>query len=210
MLLLAIVFIAVTAPGSAQLIAVSSLVTYDIYRTYKRPQSTGRELMRVSRKAIIGFGVGMGILASILLQVGVSLQYVYLTMGIWIGSSVTPILLSVIWKKTNKSGAIAGCLRGLASGISLWLMSSFILYGELSIMSTGRDIPLLLGNITSISVGSILTIFISIIRPYYFNFEVMKQKILVVDEKIRRIIEQDNDEQFLKKSANFSYRLSLL
>jgi urea-proton symporter len=206
-LLLAIVFIAVTAAGSAQLIAVSSLVTYDIYRTYKRPQSTGRELMRVSRKAIIGFGVGMGILASILLQVGVSLQYVYLTMGIWIGSSVTPILLSVIWKKTNKSGAIAGCLGGLASGISIWLMSSFILYGELSIMSTGRDIPLLLGNLTSISVGSILTIFISIIRRHYFNFEVMKQKILVVDEKIRQIIEQDNDEQFLKKSANFSYRI---
>jgi SSS family transporter len=206
-LLLAIVFIAVTAAGSAQLIAVSSLVTYDIYRTYKRPQSTGRELMRVSRKAIIGFGIGMGILASILLQAGVSLQYVYLTMGIWIGSAVTPILLSVIWKKTNKSGAIAGCLGGLASGISIWLMSSFILYGELSIMSTGRDIPLLLGNLTSISVGSILTIFISIIRPHYFNFEVMKQKILVVDEKIRQIIEQDNDEQFLKKSAKFSYRI---
>jgi urea-proton symporter len=62
--------------------------------------------MRVSRKVIIGLGIGMGILASILLQVGTSLQYVYLTMGIWIGSAVIPILLSVIWKKTNKLGAI--------------------------------------------------------------------------------------------------------
>ncbi|MGI0001543.1 MAG: hypothetical protein ACRD42_00505, partial [Nitrososphaeraceae archaeon] len=106
-------------------------------------------------------------------------------MGIWIGSTVTPILLSVIWKKTNKSGAIAGCLGGLASGISIWLMSSFVLYGEVSIMSTERDITILLGNLTSISVGSILTNFISIIRPHYFNFEVMKQKILIVDEKIR-------------------------
>lgn len=106
-LLLAIAFIAVTAAGSAQLIAVPSLVTYDMYRTYIRPSSTGRQLMRVSRKAIIGLGIGMGILASILLQVGTSLQYVYLTMGIWIGSVVIPILLSVIWKKTNKLGAIA-------------------------------------------------------------------------------------------------------
>lgn len=78
-LLLAIVFIAVTAAGSAQLIAVCSLVTYDMYRMYIRPSSTGCQLMRVSRKAIIGFGIGMGILASILLQVGASLQYVYLT-----------------------------------------------------------------------------------------------------------------------------------
>jgi len=125
-LLLAIVFIAVTAAGSAQLIAVSSLVTYDIYRTYKCPQSTGRELIRVSRKAIIGFGIGMGILASILLQAGVSLQYVYLTMGIWIGSAVTPILLSVIWKKTNKSGAIAG----MSWGTSKWhfYMANVLLY----------------------------------------------------------------------------------
>ncbi|MDW0282625.1 MAG: sodium/solute symporter [Nitrososphaeraceae archaeon] len=206
-LLLAIVFIAVTAAGSAQLIAVSSLVTYDIYRTYIRPSSTGRQLMRVSRKAIVGFGIGMGILASILLQVGASLQYVYLTMGIWIGSAVIPILLSVIWKKTNKVGAIAGCLVGLVSGISVWIMSAYILYGEVSISSTGEDIPLLFGNITSISVGAALVIVISVIRPNYFNFEVMKQKILVVDEKIRRIIEQDNDEQFLKKSATFSYRI---
>jgi hypothetical protein len=44
-------------------------------------------------------------------------------------------------------------------------------------MSTGREIPILLGNITSISVGSILTIFIGIITPHYFNFEVMKRKI---------------------------------
>ncbi|HEY6405035.1 MAG TPA: hypothetical protein VIX38_03050 [Nitrososphaeraceae archaeon] len=51
-------------------------------------------------------------------------------------------------------------------------------------MSTGRDIPILLGNITSISVGSILTIFIGIIRPRYFSFEVMKQKIWLWTRKL--------------------------
>jgi SSS family transporter len=208
-LLLSIVFIAVTAAGSAQLIAVSSLVTYDIYRTYLRPSATGRQLMRVSRKTIIGFGVGMGILASVLLQLGVSLQYVYLAMGILIGSAVTPILLSVTWKKTNRFGAISGCLVGIACGISVWLISASYFYGEVSISSTSRDIPLLLGNITSISVGASLTLTISFLKPDSFNFEVMKQKILVVDDKIRRIIEQDSDEQFLKDSAKFSYRVAI-
>jgi urea-proton symporter len=133
---------------------------------YKHPQSTDRELMRVSRKAIKGFGIGMGILASIPLQMEVGLQYVYLTMGIWIGSAVTPILLSVIWKKMNKTGAIAGCLGGLVSDTFIWLVSSFIQYGELSIMSIGREISLLLGNISSISVGSVLTIFLSASSDY--------------------------------------------
>jgi urea-proton symporter len=208
-LLLTIVFIAVTAAGSAQLIAVSSLVTYDIYRTYLRPSATGRQLMRVSRKTIIGFGVGMGILASVLLQVGVSLQYVYLTMGIWLGSAVIPILLSVTWKKTNRLGAVSGSLIGMACGISVWLVSSSFLYGEVSISSTGQEIPLLLGNITSISVGASLTILTSLLRPGSFNFGVMKQKIMVVDDRIRRIIEQDSDEQFLNDSAKFSYRVAI-
>lgn len=128
----------------------------------------------------------MGILASVLLQLGVSLQYVYLAMGILIGSAVTPILLSVMWKKTNRFGAISGCLGGIACGISVWLMSASYFYGEVSISSTGRDIPLLLGNITSISVGASLTVSISLLKPDSFNFEVMKQKILVVDDKIRR------------------------
>jgi nucleotide-binding universal stress UspA family protein len=89
------------------------------------------------------------------------------------------------------------------------LISASYFYGEVSISSTGRDIPLLLGNITSISVGASLTLTISLLKPDSFNFEVMKQKILVVDDKIRRIIEQDSNEQFLKDSAKFSYRVAI-
>ena len=48
-LVLTILFMAVTAAGSAELIAVSSLITYDVYRTYRRPNATGRQLLGVSR-----------------------------------------------------------------------------------------------------------------------------------------------------------------
>jgi len=37
----------------------------------------------------------------------------------------------------------------------------------------------------------------------------MKQKTLVVDDKIRSIIEQDSDESFLKSAAKFSYRYAV-
>ena len=58
---------------------------------------------------IIAFGLGMGLLASILLQIGASLQYMYLAMGILIGSAVIPISLSVVWNKTNKVAAVSAC-----------------------------------------------------------------------------------------------------
>ena len=45
-MVLTMLFMAVTSAGSAELIAVSSLITYDIYRTYKNPNATGRQLVR--------------------------------------------------------------------------------------------------------------------------------------------------------------------
>jgi urea-proton symporter len=38
------VFMAVTSCGSAELIAVSSLLTYDVYRAYINPRATGAQV----------------------------------------------------------------------------------------------------------------------------------------------------------------------
>lgn len=208
-LLLTVLFTAVTSAGSAELVAVSSLVTYDVYRTYVKPSSSGRELMKISRLAILGFGFGMGILASMLILLGASLQYLYLVMGILIGSAVIPITIAIIWKKANKNAAILGALLGLVCGVSAWLTSASILYGEITMSSTGQNGPLLIGNLTAISAGGIISIVGSIIRPENFNFEVIKQRILVVDSRIRSRIEKDTDETFLKNAAKFSYRYAI-
>lgn len=207
-LILTILFTAVTAAGSAELVAVSSLVTYDVYRTYVKPSSSGRELMRVSRLSILAFGVGMGILALALLQVGVSLQYVYLAMGVMIGSAVAPLTLAVLWKKTSKVAATGGAIAGLVCGVGAWLWTAYALYGEMSVYSTGQDIPLLLGNITSILVGTVVTVVGSIVRPAHFDFSVMKQRILFVDGKFRGI--EKFNEDYLKKSSKFGNKAAII
>lgn len=109
-LILTMLFTAVTSAGSAELVAVSSILTYDIYRTYKKPSATGRELMNVSRLSIVIFGFGMGVFALVLFELGVSLQYVYLAMGILIGSAVVPVVLALVWKKTNRTAAMLGAV----------------------------------------------------------------------------------------------------
>jgi SSS family transporter len=205
-LLLTMLFTAVTAAGSAELISVSSLVTYDIYRTYVKPSATGRGLMRISRLAIVGFGMGMGLLALALLQVGASLQYVYLAMGVLIGSAVVPISLAIVWKRTNKNAATLGALGGLACGVAVWLASSYTLSGIISVSSTSQNLPLLAGNVTSILVGAIVTFLGSMIKPDNFDFRLMKQKIMIVDAKIRRAIEYESDEEYLKRWSKFGYK----
>ncbi|MEO9295055.1 MAG: sodium/solute symporter [Nitrososphaera sp.] len=206
-LILTILFTAVTAAGSAELVAVSSLVTYDVYRTYVKPSSTGRELMRVSRLSILGFGIGMGVLALLLLQVGMTLQHVYLAMGVMIGSAVAPIALAVVWKKTSKVAATAGALGGLVCGLVAWIWTAYVFYGEVSIYSTGQMLALLAGNITAIGAGAAVTIIGSIVKPSYFDFSLMKQRILFVDGRFRGL---DGSDDYLKRSSKSGYKIAII
>jgi len=83
------------------------------------------------------------------------------------------------------------------------------LYGQLSIVTTGETTPLLIGNVVSISVGATVVVIGSLFKPQNFNFDLMKQKILVVDDRIRSIIEKDTNDDQLKRDARFTYRYAI-
>ena len=210
-LMLTVLFTAVTAAGSAQLISVSSLITYDVFRTYVKPSSTGRQLMKISRYSILGFGLGMGVLASLLFMSEISLQYVYLAMGVLIGSAVAPISLAILWKNTNRYAATTAAIIGLGCGVSVWLGYAFSTSGELSLASTSDMFALLAGNLASILTSLAITVIGSLFRPENFNFSKLKHEIFVVDETIRKRLEKETNEESLKKASRFSklYGLSL-
>ena len=155
-MVLTMLFMAVTSAGSAELIAVSSLITYDVYRTYKNPSASGKQLLKVSRATIIGFGLGMGGLAVILLSMGLSLGFVYLAMGVLIGSAVIPIALTITWKRTNKYAATIGAIAGLFVALGTWVGVAASLPefgGEVSLASLGHNYSMLFGNIAGILTG---------------------------------------------------------
>ncbi len=203
-LILTVVFTAVTAAGSSQLVSVSSLVTYDIYRTYANPSATGRQLMRVSRYTILAFGMGMGVLASALFQLGLSLQYVYLMMGILIGSAVAPISLAILWDRIGRRAATAGAITGLAAGVAGWLATSVAMYGEITVHSTGSITPMLVGNILSIMTSLAVCLGGSAASGARFDFRALKQKIIIVDDRVRSALHRkDNDRMLEKASATY-------
>jgi len=84
-LILTMLFTAVTCTGSAELVAFSSLFIFDLYRTYFKPSASGRQLMRVSKYPVLMFGFDIGVLTLSLSHIGLSLQNIYLSMGILIG-----------------------------------------------------------------------------------------------------------------------------
>jgi Na+/proline symporter len=128
---------AVTAAGSAEQIAVSSLFAYDVYRDYINKKATGKQLVFVSRCGVVVYGVISGVLAIVLLKLDVSLGWVYLFMGICIGSAVLPIAFAITWKNCSAAGAISGAILGQVAGVVSWLVTTKTLEGSITLETTG-------------------------------------------------------------------------
>ncbi len=62
-LILIMLFMAIVSTGSAESIAVSSLVAYDMYREYINPEATGKQILFWSRVVIVLFNLFMGVFA---------------------------------------------------------------------------------------------------------------------------------------------------
>tara|TARA_B100000959_G_scaffold286449_1_gene365141 strand:+ start:9987 stop:11969 length:1983 start_codon:yes stop_codon:yes gene_type:complete len=208
-MVLTMLFMAVTSAGSAELIAVSSIVTYDLYRTYSNPNATGKQLVKVSRATIVAFGLGMGGLAVVLLSMGLSLGFVYLAMGILIGSAVVPIALTILWSKTNKVAATAGAVIGLLCSTAVWVMTAsgaggFVESGGvIDLASLGNNYAMLFANITAILSGGIIAIIGSLAAGKTFDWNDLKEKITLVEITTEQ---QTEDEETLKKAFRFSVR----
>ncbi|MBI1662829.1 MAG: sodium:solute symporter family protein [Nitrosopumilus sp.] len=206
-MVLTMLFMAVTSAGSAELIAVSSLITYDIYRTYKNPNASGKQLVKVSRITIVGFGLGMGGLAVILLYMGLSLGFVYLAMGIIIGAAVIPIALTILWRRTNRVAATLGAIIGLMVAVTTWVSVAASLPefgGEINLASLGHNYSMLFGNIAGILTGGAITIFGSLAAKTEFDWADLKKKITLVELSEAESTEITENEETLKKAFKFS------
>jgi Na+/proline symporter len=98
---LLLVFMAVTSAMSAELIAVSSIFTYDLYQTYINPRATGKQLIYMSHVMVVGFAFAMAAWSTGLYYIGISMGYLYLLMGVIISSAVLPATLTLMWSKQN-------------------------------------------------------------------------------------------------------------
>ncbi|GLU05280.1 hypothetical protein SLE2022_223890 [Rubroshorea leprosula] len=182
-LLLTMLFMAVTSAGSSELIAVSSLCTYDIYRTYINPDASGKKILKVSRAVVLGFGCFMGLLAVILNKAGVSLGWMYLAMGVLIGSAVLPIAFMLLWRKANAFGAILGTILGCVFGIITWISVTKFEYGRVNLDTTGRNAPMLAGNLVSTLTGGAVHAVCSLLRPQNYDWDTTKQITMVEKDK---------------------------
>ncbi|EOA89160.1 hypothetical protein ACJQWK_09588 [Exserohilum turcicum] len=172
--LLVVLFMAVTSCASAELIAVSSLLTFDVYKEYISPNAEPKQLVFVSHIMICVFGLTMSVFACIWNAASIDLGWLFLVMGLLIGGAVFPVAFAITWRKQSKLAAISGCLSGLAAGLTAWLATAKTQYSTISVETTGKSYPTLAGNLAAVMTGLIVTTTITLIKPDDFDWEVTR------------------------------------
>lgn len=202
------VLMAVTSTANSELVAVSSLIAYDIYRTYINPNATGKDIIRVSRIGIVCFGLFMGVLAIILFEIGLSLGWVYLFMGIAIGGAVFPIYACLTWSKASAAGAITGTITGTICGLIVWLVTAQCYAGSITVATLGGNYPMLGGNLASIIISALVCIAMSLWRPQNYDWQTTREIKLVEEDghaDATELAAEDSPEAMDKASKTMQY-----
>jgi len=182
---------------------VSSLVAYDIYREYINPQATGAQILMVSRVAIVVFGGLMGVLSVALEEMGLSLGWVYLFMGIVIGSAVPPIWFCLMWDKASGTGAVVAAVTGQVCAVVTWLIAASLDDAdEISIDTLGKNESMLAGNLMAIGVSAFTHIIWSTIWPEPYDWKSMGE-IKQVEDDDSGITADDLDQELLTRASDW-------
>lgn len=122
-LLIAAILAAAMSNLSAAVNSLSSTAIIDFYARL-RPQSTERQRMRLSRLAIVVWGLVLFFLALLarhggrVIEVGLSIA------SVAYGALLGVFLLGVLTRRANERGAIVGMVTGFSLNVYLWLGTS--------------------------------------------------------------------------------------
>lgn len=168
---LVLIFMAVTSATSAELIAVSSIFTYDIYKGYFNLRATGKQLIFVSHLTVVLYGLVMAGFSVGLYYAKISMGWLYVVMGIIISAAVLPACLSLLWKGQNVYAAALSPIVGLVLAIIAWLTTAKGVYGSITIATTGDDYATLAGNVVALCSPVILIpLFTLLFKKDKFDF----------------------------------------
>lgn len=198
-LILIMLFMAVTSTGAAEQIAVSSLVAYDVYRTYINRNATGKQIIFISRIVIGAFGLLSGVLGIVLNKIGVKLGWLYLFMGVVIGSAVAPVAFSITWKRCSGTAAVSGAVIGMILGLTSWLTYGALREGGLTIDNLGKDEVMLTGNLVSILSSLVICVVVSLIKPDDCDWSATRSIALIEDDKNAHLSEETEED--LKRAS---------
>jgi len=171
------------------------IATSDLYSAVNRAVSSnsieGKILLRVSKFFTAVFAIFMGFLAVFLQTLGFSLGWVYMSMGVIIGSAVGPASLTILMERANSFFIGAGAVGGLILGVMGWAIKAHVDNDYVAYETLGQDWPWVVGNLCAIIGGLLISLVGSLIMPdNTFKWAMLNERIPLVDD-----IEPPKDDQ---------------
>jgi len=170
------------------------------------PEATGAQILLVSRVVIVAYGLIMGAFAIILQTIGLNLGWVYLFMGVVIGSAVIPLWNLMTWDKASGTGAVVAAWGGLALALTGWLVGAQVQSGEVTINSLGTNEVMLSGNLIAILSSGMIHYVWSKFFPQDFDFSTLDSSITLVEEDKRGLTSLEQDATMLRRAERWIKR----
>lgn len=191
---LLITFMAVTSTLSAQVIAVSSILSFDVYREYINKAASDRDIIRASHFGVIFFAAFSAGFSTMLHYVGIDLGWtlymlgkaplqltwvqILMKIGVVTCPGIFPMTFTILWRRQNRAAAILAPILGMATGIGVWLGTAQHFYGAVSVSSTGQILPCVYGTVASAFSPIVYSLAITLLKPQRYDWaEFRKEKL---------------------------------
>ena len=146
--------------ADSQLLASSSALSSDIYKTTINKNATDKQMLWVGRIAV-------GVIT--ILALGIALLVYYFNLGsimelvsaAWsiFGAAFGPtIILSLFWKRFNEKGAVAGIISGFVVSILWMVLFNFEYYGFKSVIFNTNLYEIIPGFVLSLIIAVVVSL----------------------------------------------------
>lgn len=155
-LVLIMVFAALSSSLDSLLAATSILIVEDFYRRHLRPRASAPEMRRATVWIILGLGVLTWVLCAP--RLGTLAELLYFT-GAFVASTIWPVVAGLFWRRASPAGAITGMLLGIGAGLY-------------SYFAVGFYVAALVGAAVSMSAVLLATL----LRPASFEWSALREE----------------------------------
>ncbi|KAG4441395.1 hypothetical protein IFR05_003152, partial [Cadophora sp. M221] len=179
---LVLMFMSCTSAISSVLIGSSTVLSYDVYKTYLKPNATDAQVLRAGHWCVAGFAIFMAAFGSMLHGVKIDLGFIYNMTGIFTGSALPALVGTFFSSRQGALAATSSIWLGFFAAVITWLTLAKRFSGEVTIASVGATDPCLYGCIAGIGAAAVVTISISIFQNANYTWESLGAIRLLDDE----------------------------
>ncbi|PKX93557.1 sodium:solute symporter family protein [Aspergillus novofumigatus IBT 16806] len=180
--ILLITFMAVTSTLSAQVIAVSSILSFDVYREYFNRKASDRDIIRASHFGVIFFAAFSAGFSTMLHYVGIDLGWTLYMLGVVTCPGIFPMAFTILWRQQNKVAAILSPVLGLATGLGVWLGTAKHFYGAVTVSTTGQILPCVYGTVASAFSPIVYSVVLTLLQPQNYDWAEFKKEKLALEK----------------------------